>query len=66
VFQSIMSFKTATEELDKHRGASAELLDELRKMQPVYDRSSVATIHDLPISRPALPAPAEKKEEVPT
>lgn len=67
VLSMITSFKMATEELDKHRGASAELLDELRTMEPVYDRSIVATIHDIPIERP-VPVLVEdnKKSEVPT
>lgn len=65
---TITSFKMAAEELDKHRGGSAELLDELRKMEPVYDRSPSASIYDLPIERPVLPAPiettvAEEQEE---
>ncbi len=63
VLSAITSFKLATEELDKHRGASAELLDELRKMEPIYDRGMVATLHDLPVRRPELPAHTTKEEE---
>lgn len=66
MLSSINTFKTAAEELDRHRGASAELLDELRKMEPVYDRSVVATIHDLPIDRPVqMLVPDTNKEESP-
>lgn len=59
MLSTITSFKMAAEELDKHRGGSAELLDELRKMEPVYDRSQVTSIYDLPIERHALPAPID-------
>lgn len=65
MLSAMTTFKMATEELDKHRGASAELLDELRKMEPVYDRRPMATIHDLPISRPTALLPNTNKEEVP-
>lgn len=63
VLSAITSFKMATEELDKHRGASAELLDELRKMEPIYDHGIVATINDIPVRRPELPANTEKNED---
>lgn len=36
-------------ELDKRRGGSAELLEELKKLEVVHDTSEIKTIHDLPV-----------------
>lgn len=64
-FFALQTFKMAAEELDKTRGASAELLDELRNMETVYDRGSVATVADLPIHRdlPVLEATLHEEEK---
>lgn len=48
---------TAEEELDKNRGGSAELLEELYKIETVYDTQKVTTIHELPTIRKSLPGP---------
>lgn len=62
-FFALQAFRSAEEELDKTRGASAELLEELRKMETVYDRGRVLTIREVPVLRPLLPSgPVEEKE----
>lgn len=62
-FFALQAFRMAEEELDKTRGGSVELLDELRKMETVYDRGRVLTIREVPVLRPMLPSgPMEEKE----
>ena len=46
----------AEEELDKRRGGSAELLEELHKIETVYDHSELVTVADLHSVRASLPA----------
>jgi len=46
------------EELDKRRGASAELLEELNKIETIYDSRKMTTVHELPQLRRGLPPPA--------
>jgi hypothetical protein len=47
--------REAEEELDKRRGGSAELIEELAKIETVYDETRLRTVHDLPQVRQALP-----------
>lgn len=42
---------SAQEQLDMRRGASAELMDELHKIETDYDRGKLATVHQLPVVR---------------
>ncbi len=66
----------AEEELEKRRGGSAELLEELHKIETVYDTTRVTTVRELPQIRKSLPSPAvvdvegepveDDKEEEPT
>ncbi len=53
----------AEEELSKHRGGSAELLEELHKIETVYDTRKIATVEDLPSVRASLPAQAIMEAE---
>lgn len=62
-FFALQTFRMAEEELDKTRGASAELLEELRKMETVYDRGRVLTIREVPVLRPLLPTGAMEEKE---
>jgi hypothetical protein len=62
-FFALQTFRMAEEELDKTRGASAELLEELRKMVTVYDRGRVLTIREVPVLRPMLPTGAMEEKE---
>lgn len=59
-FLAFQMVKGADEELVKHRGSSAELLEELRRIDTTYDTSKVIGVQDLPsLRRPdvkALPA----------
>ena len=56
-----LQIMTASEfELAKHRGGSAELLEELRKIDTVYDATPMKSVQDLPVIRPAaLPRAVE-------
>jgi hypothetical protein len=63
---ALNTFKLSADELDKHRGASAELLDELRKIDTVHDRLVPTTIHDLPISQLVRALPDGEKKETTT
>ncbi len=47
-FLAFQMVKGADEELVKHRGASAELLDELKRIETVHDRTKLTTVRDLP------------------
>lgn len=47
-FMAFQMVKMADEELTKHRGGSADLLEEFRKIQTVYDHSRVASVKELP------------------
>lgn len=62
---TINSFKIATEELDKARGGSQELLEELRKMEPVYDKTPVISVYDLTVSKPTPALPDNTIEHEP-
>jgi hypothetical protein len=53
----------AEEELDKRRGGSAELIEELHKIQTVYDDSKLKTVHELPQVRDSLPAVIDAEGE---
>lgn len=65
-FMAFNMVKMADEELTKHRGGSADLLEEFRKIQTLYDPSRMTSVKELP----ALPAAVidvkpEDFEEVP-
>lgn len=45
----------AQEQLDMRRGASAELIEELQRLEATYDESRLTTVHDLPLDK-RLPA----------
>jgi hypothetical protein len=47
---------SAEEELDKRRGGSAELIEELHKIETIYDEKKLTSVHDLPQIRKALPS----------
>lgn len=60
-----LNIVTMTEdELDKRRGGSAELIEELKKIEAVYDTTPTTTINELPVERHLLPAGAKKKKEI--
>jgi hypothetical protein len=48
----------AEEALDKRRGGSAELLEELYKIETIHDHRKMTTVHELPQTRKSLPQPA--------
>jgi hypothetical protein len=54
--------RDSEEQLDKFRGASAELLDELHKIETIYDRRKLTTVNELPLTPQALPASTSKPE----
>lgn len=51
------------EELDKRRGGSAELLEELNKIETVYDHQPLISVTDLPSVRASLPAVIDTEGE---
>jgi len=57
----------ADEELAKHRGSSAELLEELRRIEVSYDSEKVLSVHDIPglkaVDIKALPSVVETEGE---
>lgn len=54
--------KMAGEELDKRRGGSAELLDEMKRFETLYDTKRPTTIKELPTVRAVLPAETPKEK----
>jgi len=63
--QAMMFYMTAMggaqEQLDLRQGGSAELLEELRRIEAQYDPTKVTTIHDLPMHQ--LPNETEQDDE---
>lgn len=51
-------------ELDKHRGGSAELLEELNKIETVYDTERIRSAKELPSVRESLPSVIDVEGEV--
>lgn len=45
----------AEEQLDRHRGGGAELLQELQRIDTVYDNRPLTTVNELPLTPRALP-----------
>jgi hypothetical protein len=57
-FTALNMMRMADEELSKHRGGSSDLIEELKRMETVYDRQPPLQITQASyISRPALEAP---------
>jgi hypothetical protein len=65
--------KMADDELAKHRGGSADLLEEFRRIDTIYDQQRLNTVQDLPALRaparlPAIidvePLPADPDKEI--
>jgi len=56
MFMAFQMTRMADEELTKHRGGSADLLDEFKKIQTTYDHSKLATVKDIPTLAPAIEA----------
>lgn len=52
---SLNMLVTAEEEVAKHRGGSAELIEELRNITADHDTTAVATVTEIPVER-ALPS----------
>lgn len=62
-FAALNTMKSADAELDKYRGGSVELIKELQRMEPIYDRSAPLSIRDMSFLRPVLMAPQVEEEE---
>ena len=59
--QLVASLISAQEQVDMRRGGSAELLDELRRMETRYDSRRLTTAEELPLH--SLPAAAGREKE---
>lgn len=55
--------RTGDEELDKYRGGSVELINELKRMETVYDSTKPMSLQDMAFVRPILTTTAEPVEE---
>lgn len=55
--------KLGDDELDKHRGGSVELMEELKKMTTIYDKDKPLSIEDMRFMRPVLLRPSEDTED---
>jgi hypothetical protein len=64
-FMAFNMVKMADEELTKHRGGSADLLDAFRQIETRYDHTAIATVKDLPALSPAIIDVEPVVEEVP-
>lgn len=53
-FMAFQMVRMADEELTKHRGGSADLLEEFKKIETIYDASKVTTVKELPSIAPAV------------
>lgn len=53
-FMTFQLVKMADEELTKHQGGSAELLEEFKRIQTMYDASRITSVKDLPALAPAI------------
>ena len=57
----VSSLIAAQEQVDMRRGGSAELLDELRRMETRYDERRLTAAAELPLH--SLPAELEREKE---
>lgn len=53
-------YKMSEEELDRRRGGSSEVIEELRRIGTLYDRRALPTVIDIPVTpKVAAPVPTE-------
>jgi hypothetical protein len=65
-FTALNMMRMADEELSKHRGGSSDLLEELQRMRPIYDKQPTLQITQATyIQRPALEASTQEVIDVP-
>lgn len=63
-FMALQGLMNAEDRLDRHRGASAELLDELNRIETIYDKKKVPSIRDVPSLKYALPPGRRYEAEI--